>query len=560
MGALGPKLPFLFPVAADLPPSAKSRYRSHYQYLGYDDLLDATVRANLSDFEISLRVIDYAPLTLELARLYVQSAKGQVPFHPVSMLLACCLRRELNLGWRKLARLLAGEHGVGWRRLLGFDQGQTPSASGLRHFYRIVGPGLIADLCARSIDLLHEQGLLPEHSTFPGDPPERGVTLIQDGMLHEARHQDCCHWATDECYRPLSQCDADPADTANGSADESASGSTAPTAVARRVCRAKEKGFDGCACDTPDCEIQCRQASRLDPEARFIHYDGHNNKHASAKPESSTTPSDSGKDSKSTKNSATGKDVFGCRDLAERIIDDRFSAAWTLASASYSANTDERTVFCERLDAVETRFLWLRIGEVIADSANGYGPSLNRVFELGALRMIDIREDPSDRNWEACLQRGYDGKGRPLCVHGYAMRSNGYDSERRRAKYICAHVCEREPRRQGEPVQPVSECPFREPTDGVGQVVNVGRTLPDGSLRLAREIPYGSDTWKARYGRRNLTESRNAQMEQMGLKRMPVFGGKGNSRNIKEVQIADFLINLHTIGRLIREATDKQQA
>ena len=44
-------------------------------------------------------------------------------------------------------------------------------------------------------------------------------------------------------------------------------------------------------------------------------------------------------------------------------------------------------------------------------------------------------------------------------------------------------------------VQAVTDCPYLEPQGSRGYVVNVGRTLPDGSVRLAREIPYGSDAW-----------------------------------------------------------------
>jgi len=83
-------------------------------------------------------------------------------------------------------------------------------------------------------------------------------------------------------------------------------------------------------------------------------------------------------------------------------------------------------------------------------------------------------------------------------------------------------------------------------------VVNVGHTLPDGSVRLAREVPYGSARWKQRYGRRNLSESRNASLEGMGLKRLPAFGP---ARNRKEIAVADFLVNLHTLGRLVQETT-----
>ena len=101
-------------------------------------------------------------------------------------------------------------------------------------------------------------------------------------------------------------------------------------------------------------------------------------------------------------------------------------------------------------------------------------------------------------------------------------------------------------------MQAVTDCPYLEPQGSRGYVVNVGRTLPDGSVRLAREIPYGSDAWQARYGRRNLAESRNGQIEGLGLKRLPSYG---DEHNIREIQLADFLLNLRTLGRLVRQAT-----
>ena len=108
--ALKDRLPFRFPVPQDVPPSPKRRYRSHYRYLGYDDLIVPTILATLTLFEIALRLIDFSPLRDYLAQFYyVQSAKGQVPFDPVSLFLCVCLRRELNLSWRDLAKLLAGE-------------------------------------------------------------------------------------------------------------------------------------------------------------------------------------------------------------------------------------------------------------------------------------------------------------------------------------------------------------------------------------------------------------------------------------------------------------------
>jgi hypothetical protein len=545
LGALEAKLPIMFPVKGDPPPSSKPRYRSDYRYIGYADLRDLTLLPILSDFEIAQRLIDFSPLEAEIARIYKPSAKGQVPFHPVSMLLAVCLRREQDYSWCKLAKILAGEHGAGWRRLFGFHDGDTPSASGLRYFNRQLPPGLIADLCPRCIDLLRQHGLFPERSTYPGDSPDRGVSVIQDGMLHQARNQQCCHRATDSCQEPLPVLDAQ--DTANPN-------ETISPPLGQRPCHAREKGLPGCQCNTPDCQTQCELASTLDPCARFIHYSGNNRKHGSTKGE--TTPqSRSGAEEPSQ---AKGKNVFGYRSVGDRILDDRFWAAWTARSDLYPANTDERTIFVARMDAMQARFPDLSIGEIIADSANGYDESLTKVYDMGALRMIDIRGHKTDEHWETCVSRGYDDKGRPLCPHGYPLRSNGYDYQRHRAKYVCSQVCHREPLKKDQPVQPVEGCPHRESRESAGFVVNVGRTMPDGSTRLARDIPYGSATWNARYGRRNMAEGRNAQLEQMGLKRMQSYGLKDNDSNTKDVQIADFVINLRTLGRLVREATNKQ--
>jgi hypothetical protein len=520
VAALAPALPLTFPVDPELPPSPKHRYRSTYQPPDPAALPAPADWRLLSDFELALALIDCSPLERPLAAMYRPSAKGQVPFHPVSLLLAVCLRRELGLGWRTLARLLAGPHGAGWRARLGFVDGQTPSASGLRYFFQTVGADAIAALCPQFVGLLRAHGLCPEHSTYPGDPPDQGVTVCQDGMLHPARGRPSCQLATDACYQPL---------PAPGEPAEARPAEARPPAATGRPCRAREQEREGCTCTTPACRDQCVRASRLDPEARFIHYAG--------------------------RDGARGTDVFGYRSVAERVLDDRVAVAWTLTSGLYPANTDERTIFVERVQALTAAIPDLAIGEWLDDTGVGYGDCLDAVWQLGALRMIDIRADPSDRNPAACLARGYDGTGRPLCPHGYRLRANGYDHDRRRAKYVCAQACRRDPPPTGPTdaaAQPVTACPFLDPSHPLGVVVNVGRTLPDGSRRLARDIPVGSDTWNARYGRRNLAESRNGQLEGRGLKRLPT---SGLPQATKELQVADFLLNLHTFGRLVRQAS-----
>jgi len=514
LDALQARLPFRFPVPAGVPPSPKRHYRSGYRYLGYADLACPDQLADLTPFEIALRLIDFSPLRDYLAQAYyVPSAKGQIPFDPVSLFLCVCLRRELGQGWRNLAKLMTGEHGAGWRRLFGFQKGDTPSASGLRYFFHTLGPQVFEELCPLFTDLLHQGGLLPEHSTFPGDPPQRGVSISHDIMLHEARSRMRCGQVTDTCYQP-----------------------------APRPCPAKTEGWEGCDCTDPACALACRWTTPLDPEARLIHYAGRN-KYADL-----PTPSDT-----------RSRNVYGYASNPDRLLDDRFACAWTLRTGLHPANSDERSLFPDSFAQLRTRFPYLKIGEFLADAALGFQDCLGLIWEAGALRMVDIRAAEGDDDRQRQLQRGYDDHGHPLCIHGYPMRSNGHDYRRRRTKWCCHQVClpvlagpGRPQDERAEPQLPPPECPYQAAQHPYGQVVNVGRTLPDGSVRLAREVPYGSPTWKQRYGRRNLSESRNGSVEHLGLKRMD---SHGLAHCRKENAIADFLNNLRTLGRLVQEAT-----
>jgi hypothetical protein len=454
----------------------------------------------LTLFEIALYLIDFAPLRDYLAQSYGPTLRGQMPFDPVSLFLCLCLRRELGWGWRRLARLLASNHGAEWRRLFGFQDGLTPSASGLRYFLNAIGPEVFEELCCLFIDLLRQAGLVPECSTFPGDPPERGVTISHDLMLHEARSNMGCGQVTDTCYDPTP-----------------------------RPCPAQDAGKEGCDCTEAVCAQVCRRATPLDQEARYIHYEGRN-KDADV----ATAPN------------PKGRDVYGYASNPDRLLDDRFAVAWTLRTGLHPANADERALFPESFAALQARFPDLKIGEVLADAALGFADCLDPIWEAGALRMVDIRAAAGDDDPAVHRRRGYTDQGHPLCLHDYEMQSNGHDYDRRRTKWCCEKGCLKNPDR------PAPDCPYRAPEPKHGQVVNVGRTLPDGSVRLAREVAYGWDTWKTRYGRRNLSESRNSTMEYLGLKRLPSFG---LTRGRKEVAIGDFLGSLRTLGMLVQEAT-----
>ena len=505
--ALQERLPFRFPAPANVRPSPKRRYRSEYRYLGYADLACPDQLADLTLFEVALRLIDFSSLRDYLAGAYYRgSARGQVPFDPVSFFLCVCLRRELHCGWGSLAKLLAGEHGPGWRRRFGFQSGDTPSASGLRYFFHTVGPEVFEELCPLFTDLLHQAGLLPQHATFPGDPQQRGVSISHDIMLHEARSRMRCGQVTDTCYQP-----------------------------APRPCPAKAEGKEGCDCTDPACAELCLRTTPRDREARLIHYSGRN-KYADL-----LTPPDT-----------RGRNVYGYASNPDRLLDDRFACAWTVRTHLHPANSDERCLFPISFAYLQARFPTLKIGEVLADAAVGFQDCLDLIWNAGALRMVDIRAAKGDDDRQVQLQRGYDAQGHPLCVHGYAMRSNGHDYKRRRTKWFCSQAClaPQPPGTEPQPRPPLPECPYQ--TARYGQVVNVARTLPDGSVRLAREVPYDSELWQQRYGRRNLSESRNGTMEHLDLKRMPSFGLTSNR---KENALADFLINLHTLARLVQEAT-----
>jgi hypothetical protein len=82
------RLPLIWPISPDTPPSPKKNYRSHYVYLGWDDLLDPTAWEYLSDFDLILRLVDLSPLRDMLAHLLGwTSARGQTPFDPITIFL-----------------------------------------------------------------------------------------------------------------------------------------------------------------------------------------------------------------------------------------------------------------------------------------------------------------------------------------------------------------------------------------------------------------------------------------------------------------------------------------
>jgi hypothetical protein len=507
LAALQPQLPLRFP-SADATPVARFRARSWYTYLGAAALETATL-AVLEAFYIVLHLIDFAPLRAELlARTGLhRNAAGETPFDPVSLFLCCLLRWEKGLGWDKLADFLAGPEAACWRQLLGFAEGATPSGSTMRSFQHTLGEAFLTDLCPRFLALLLSAGLLPAQSTLPDSPPDQGLPLAADGMLHEAHAAMRCGQVTDSCYEPLAE-------------------------QAPRPCPAQEKGFAGCACTAPACTERCQYTTPRDPAARLIHYSGSNQEGAETK---------------------AARNVYGYRSYAQVVRDDELHVGWTGLSTVQPATTDERELFPRDFTRLRQRLPQLAIGEVIADAGVGYGDCLRTSYAARAIPVIAIRQDPGDENATTCRLRGYDAQGHLLCAHGYEMFFQGVDYQRLRATWVCRQRCAR----ATAPQPADATCPFRDPAHPLGQVRHVGCALehPDGTKheRLARLYPYASDLWKQHYGaRKNAVEGRNSQIARLGLKRMWSYGLAGATADIA---LADLLLNLRTLGRLVQEAT-----
>jgi hypothetical protein len=486
------------------------RALSWYTYPGWALLTDRKQLTALSGFHVALLLVDFAPLRAELVALtgIHLDAPGQTRYDPLSLFLCCLLRWEKGLGWKSLAKRLAGPEGKCWRELFGFRDGCTPCASALRAFSKSLRAAFETDLCPRFIELIQTAGLLSQQKTDPHTPANRGLSIAADGMLHEAHTTMRCGQVTQTCYEPT--CSQHPG-----------------------PCPAQEKGFEGCSCTEQACRQRCRLTTPRDPEARLIHYTGSNQ-------EGEEDPS-------------RARNVYGYRSYSQVLCDDELHTYWVAHTSLNAANSDERGIMPTDYVHLRQRLPALQIREFIADAAVGYRDCLNPLYDDRVIPVIAIRHDKGDKDEDTCKVRGYDEYGHPLCAHGYRMSFNGVDYQRLRACWACRQVCAH----HLHPKPEDADCPFRDPNHPLGMVKHVRRAFihPDGSHheRLARLYPYNSPTWKEHYGpRKNAVEGRNSQIARLGLKRIWSYGLDGSTADIS---FADLLINLRTLGRLVQQAT-----
>jgi len=517
--ALQERLPLHWPRPQKLRPSPKKSYRCSYRYLGREELEKPDHWVLYDDFELLLRLVDFSALRDVLAeQLEWTSAKGQVPFDPVSMFLLNCWQIVNHWSRAETLRNLRKERYADYARLFGFREGVYPTEGGLRYFLTTLGRNATAkgdcvsvqqgdqtiavavqqlnQLLVQSVDLLRTSGVLSENAW-------QQALLCPDGQIHEAASRMRCQNVTESCYLP-----------------------------SPRPCPAREKGLRGCDCDTPHCGQVCKRATPQDPQARFVWYTGDNQE-----------------------DEKDGEAYFGYRSLPLQLIDQARRFSLTLLDDVQPANRREEVPASALLLQLATHYPDLKVDAVAGDAGYGFEVFLHAVFQhLHARRVINLRSHQSDQDQENWVLRGYDDRGRPICHYGYSLIANGFDRTRQRSKWLCQQACVKggDPKVQiPEVIYPPPVCPYLD--THLGRILNLGERFPDGSIRLVRDLPVGSPSWKALYHRaRNAVEGRNATFEAWGFKRLPVYG---LPRVTALLFLADVLNNLSTMARLIREAT-----
>jgi hypothetical protein len=527
------RLPLRWPTLPDTPPSPKRSYRSHYVYLGHADLEAGHNWQHLSDFDLVLRLVDFSALRPVLAQLLGwTSARGRPPFDPLSLFLL--VSWQVVNGWRRadLLRHLKDPRYADYRQRFGF-QDADPTEGGVRYFLTTMGCNAVAKDEGVTVALDHGQrvtlavqylnqllaasvGLIREADLVSPEAWEKAL-VCPDGMIHDAASRMRCACVQASCYQPIA-------------AGES------------RLCPAREKDKPGCDCDSLACALSCRHAPVRDPEARCVVYTGSNG-------------CEGGLDG-ATAEEGKGEWRYGYRSLALQFAEPVRRFSFVLLDDFLPANAREENPAAALLLQLARFYPDLQLDVVAGDAGLGYYSFLHAAYRRGAKRVVDLRADPSDKLKAAWPMRGYNDQGRPVCPFGYALTSNGFDTDRGRHKWFCGQTClsGTKPLVELDQVRyPPQECAYQDPERPHGQILNVGETFKNGSIRLVRDMPVGTPAWKRLYHRaRNAAEYRNSVLEGWGLKRVSIYG---KPRNRTFTALADVWLNLTTLARLVREAT-----
>ena len=358
-------------------------------------------------------------------------------------------------------------------------------------------------------------------------PQAWGAALLcPDGQLHDAASAVRCISVRESCYQPC-------------------------TPAHPRPCPAKDKQRRGCDCSSLACAPVCRQATPRDQEARYVWYTGSN------QPADHPNRSTQAQDPAQKSGQEPGEGHHGYRSLPLRLADAQRRFSITLLSDVRPANEHEDVPSAALLMQLKNYYPDLLVDAVAGDAGLGFESFLHTIFShLHARRVVDQRQHATDRDVSQWPTRGYDDRGRPICNYGYSLVSYGFDRQRQRHTWCCDKACllGKDPQvRLAQVAYPPPECSYQANQHSHGRVIHVGERFADASIRLVRDIPVGSPTWKGLYHRaRNAVEGRNATLQDWGLKRLPVFG---LLRAKALLFLADALDTLTTLARLVRQAS-----
>ncbi len=254
--AIRPLLPLKLPTPGAPPLWPGRLCRSFYQWLPPKDLQTSAdpstssgqALVGLDEFDLALRLFDFTPWRPYFAQRF-RSQFGPPPFDPLSLGLGIFLAVYHQWNWKRLNQELhSQDRGGGYCCRLGFDPSDVPEASTFRMALQHTRLDWFAECQASLAQGLIAYNLIPSQSTFPGDPPERGVSISTDCQLVASRSHQKCRFQKPACSLPGSP----------------------------RPCPARKAEKEGCACDTQACREHCRFATPRDPDAAYVYYSGSN--------------------------------------------------------------------------------------------------------------------------------------------------------------------------------------------------------------------------------------------------------------------------------------------
>jgi len=128
---------------------------------------------------------------------------GPPGFDPLSLGLAHAVGDLSQVGLGQPGdELCQSERGHGYRQALGFQENDLPCASTFRMACQNTSENWLLACQDSLLSGLMAYGLVPSHSTFPEDPPDRGVSISTDCQLIASRSHMRCRHQVPACCEP----------------------------------------------------------------------------------------------------------------------------------------------------------------------------------------------------------------------------------------------------------------------------------------------------------------------------------------------------------------------